>query len=135
MFEGFDVGGLQEGICEVELTDANGCVSSDMFGLKLLACQTWIWDLTSLAVPVMRSHSSLRCKPICPTSGVQGRQVRFWFWMLRIGTLVVGVEVTDDAGCTASDAVILTLDDCTSSIEQAAPNRHSMSTLIRLLTR
>ena len=32
------------------------------------------------------------------------------------GTLVVGVEVTDGAGCTGSDAVILTLDDCTSAL-------------------
>ena len=32
------------------------------------------------------------------------------------GTLVVGVEVTDDAGCSETDAVIVTLDDCTSSI-------------------
>ena len=33
------------------------------------------------------------------------------------GTLVVGVEVTDGAGCTGSDAVILTLDDCTTALE------------------
>ena len=29
----------------------------------------------------------------------------------------MGVEVTDEAGCSASDVVILTLDDCTSGMD------------------
>ena len=83
--EGFDVGGLQEGICEVELTDANGCVSSDMFwveavgvpdvdlGPDLFGCAG---DAFTLLAPLQANLSY--------QWGVQGRQVRFWFWMLRI---------------------------------------------------
>ena len=122
VFEGFDVGGLQEGICEVELTDANGCVSSDMFwveavgvpdvdlGPDLFGCAG---DAFTLLAPLQANLSYQW------STGQTGALL-----VLDAedpGTLVVGVEVTDDAGCTASDAVILTLDDCTSSIEQAAP--------------
>ena len=36
---------------------------------------------------------------------------------------MVGVEVTDAAGCSETDAVILTLDDCTSSIDDLGIER------------
>ena len=116
--EGFEVSDLPEGLCEVEVADANGCVSSDLFwveavgvpdvdlGADLFGCAG---DVFTLLAPLQGNLTYEW------TTGQTGALL-----MLNTeepGTLVVGVEVTDGAGCSATDAVIVTLDDCTSSIE------------------
>ena len=115
--EGFEVSDLPEGLCEVEVTDANGCVSSDLFwveavgvpevdlGADLFGCAG---DAFTLLAPL---QGNLNYEW---TTGQAGALL-----ILNTeepGTLVVGVEVTDGAGCSETDAVIVTLDDCTSSI-------------------
>ena len=115
--EGFEVSDLQEGLCEVEVTDANGCVSSDLFwveavgvpsvdlGPDLFGCAG---DAFTLLAPLQGNLTYEW------TTGQSGALV-----VLNTeepGTLVVGVEVTDGAGCSETDAVIVTLDDCTSSL-------------------
>lgn len=116
--EGFEVSDLQEGLCEVEVTDDNGCVSSDLFwveavgvpevdlGPDLFGCAG---DAFTLLAPVQGNLN------YAWTTGQTGALV-----VLETeepGTIVVGVEVSDNTGCSATDAVIVTLDDCTASIE------------------
>jgi hypothetical protein len=99
------------------VTDANGCVSSDLFwveavgvpevdlGPDLFGCAG---DAFTLLAPL---QGNLNYEW---TTGQSGALV-----ILNTeepGTLVVGVEVTDGAGCSETDAVIVTLDDCTSSL-------------------
>ena len=122
--EGFEVSDLPEGLCEVEVTDANGCVSSDLFwveavgvpevdlGPDLFGCAG---DAFTLLAPLQGNLTYEW------TTGQTGALV-----ILNTeepGTLVVGVEVTDDAGCSETDAVIVTLDDCTSSIDDLGIER------------
>ena len=116
--EGFEVSDLPEGLCEVEVTDANGCVSSDLFwveavgvpdvdlGPDLFGCAG---DAFTLLAPLQGNLTYEW------TTGQAGALL-----ILNTeepGTLVVGVEVTDGAGCSETDAVIVTLDDCTSSVD------------------
>ena len=115
--EGFEVSDLPEGLCAVEVTDANGCVSSDLFwvepvgvpevdlGPDLFGCAG---DAFTLLAPLQGNLTYEW------TTGQTGALL-----ILNAeepGTLVVGVEVTDGAGCSETDAVIVTLDDCSSSI-------------------
>ena len=116
--EGLEVSGLPEGLCEVQVTNANGCESSQLFwvnavgvpevdlGPDLFGCAG---DAFTLIAPLQGGLSYEW------TTGQQGALAVIE--TDSAGTVVVGVEVSDGQGCTATDAVILTLDDCESSIE------------------
>ena len=116
--EGLEVSGLPEGLCEVQVTNANGCESSQLFwvnavgvpevdlGPDLFGCAG---DAFTLVAPLQGGLS------YAWSTGQQGALAVIE--TDSSGTVVVGVEVSDGQGCTATDAVILTLDDCESSIE------------------
>ena len=115
---GVEVSGLPGGLFEVDVVDENGCEASEV-----------VW-VESVGVPeVDLGPDQFGCAGdaftlLAPlgagltyewTTGASGALA-----VVQTdtpGTLVVGVEVTDGAGCTGSDAVILTLDDCTSALE------------------
>ena len=115
---GVEVSGLPGGLFEVDVVDENGCQASEV-----------VW-VESVGVPeVDLGPDQFGCAGdaftlLAPlgagltyewTTGASGALA-----VVQTdtpGTLVVGVEVTDGAGCTGSDAVILTLDDCTSALE------------------
>ena len=115
---GVEVSGLPGGLFEVDVVDENGCEASEV-----------VW-VESVGVPeVDLGPDQFGCAGdaftlLAPlgagltyewTTGASGALA-----VVQTdtpGTLVVGVEVTDGAGCTGSDAVILTLDDCTSALD------------------
>lgn len=115
---GLEVSGLPGGLFEVDVVDENGCEASEV-----------VW-IESVGVPdVDLGPDQFGCAGdaftlLAPlgagltyewTTGASGALA-----VVQTdtpGTLVVGVEVTDGAGCTGSDAVILTLDDCTTALE------------------
>lgn len=114
---GVEVSGLPGGLFEVDVVDENGCEASEV-----------IW-VESVGVPeVDLGPDQFGCAGDAFTllaplgAGLTYEWTTGALGALAVvqtdtpGTLVVGVEVTDGAGCTGSDAVILTLDDCTSAL-------------------
>lgn len=115
---GTEVLGLPGGLCQVVVVDANGCSATE-----------WVW-VETIGVPNVDLGPDLfGCAGdaftlLAPlgngltytwTTGQSGPLV-----VLQTenpGTLVVGVEVSDEAGCSDTDAIILTLDDCASGLE------------------
>lgn len=115
---GGEVSGLPGGLFEVDVVDENGCEASEV-----------IW-VESVGVPeVDLGPDQFGCAGDAFTFVAPLGAGLMYEWSTGAsgaltvvqtdtpGTLVVGVEVTDGAGCTGSDAVILTLDDCTSALE------------------
>ena len=115
---GVEVSGLPGGLFEVDVVDENGCEASEV-----------VW-VESVGVPeVDLGPDQFGCAGDAFTflaplgAGLTYEWTTGSSGALAVvqtdtpGTLVVGVEVTDGAGCTGSDAVILTLDDCTSALE------------------
>lgn len=114
---GLEVSGLPGGLFEVNVVDENGCEASEMI---------WIEDV---GVPeVDLGPDQFGCAGdaftlIAPLgSGLTYEWSTGQSSALAVvqtdapGTLVVGVEVVDGAGCGATDSVILTLDDCTTGL-------------------
>ena len=115
---GEEVSGLPAGLFEVDVVDENGCEASEV-----------VW-VESVGVPeVDLGPDQFGCAGDAFTLVAPLGAGLMYEWSTGAsgalavvqtdtpGTLVVGVEVTDGAGCTGSDAVILTLDDCTSALE------------------
>ena len=120
---GIEVSGLPPGLCQVEVTDDNGCEATE-----------WVW-VESVGVPNVDLGPDLfgcagdNFTLLAPLgNGLSYEWTTGQTGALAVvptetpGTLVVGVEVTDEAGCSASDVVILTLDDCTSGMDALSMN-------------
>ncbi|MDA0939369.1 MAG: T9SS type A sorting domain-containing protein [Bacteroidetes bacterium] len=119
-FEAFgaEVFGLPSGLCQVDVVDENGCSTSEWvwvdavgvpevdLGPGLFGCAG---DAFTLLAPLGNNLSYTW------TTGQAGPLVVVQ--TENPGTLVVGVEVSDAAGCSDTDAIILTLDDCASGLE------------------
>jgi hypothetical protein len=116
-FEGVTVDALPSGLCEVEVVDEAGCSTSEYvwvsdvgvpdvdLGEELFGCAGESFTLLApLGAGLNYAWSTGQTGPLITVTPDQA------------GTLVVGVEVTDEAGCSESDAVILTIDDCASGI-------------------
>ena len=116
--QGLLVENLPGGLCQVEVSDENGCQSSE-----------WVWVETVGVPEVNLGPDQFGCAGdaftlLAPlgnnlsytwTTGQGGPLVVIQ--TENPGTLVVGVQVSDAAGCSDTDAVILTLDDCASGLE------------------
>ena len=115
---GADVFGLPSGLCQVDVVDENGCSTSEWLwvdpvgvpnvdlGPDLFGCAG---DAFTLLAPLGNNLSYTW------TTGQAGPLVVVQ--TENPGTLVVGVEVSDAVGCSDTDVLILTLDDCTSGLE------------------
>lgn len=123
---GSDVVGLPSGLCLVDVVDENGCSTSE-----------WVW-VDAVGVPSVDLGPDLfGCAGdaftlLAPlgnnltytwTTGQAGPLVVVQ--TENPGTLVVGVEVSDAAGCSDTDAIILTLDDCASGLENVLATQGS----------
>ncbi len=114
---GAEVFNLPGGLCQVEVVDENGCEASEWvwvetvgvpdvdLGPDLFGCAGDAFTLlaplgNNLSYTWTTGHSG-------PMAVVQTETP---------GTLVVAVEVSDEAGCSFTDAVILTLDDCSTEV-------------------
>jgi len=116
--EGGEVFGLPSGLCQVDVVDENGCSTSEWvwvdavgvpevdLGPDLFGCAG---DAFTLLAPLGNNLSYTW------TTGQAGPLVVVQ--TENPGTLVVGVEVSDAAGCSDTDAIILTLDECMSGLE------------------
>ena len=115
---GAEVFGLPSGLCQVDVVDENGCSTSEWvwvdavgvpevdLGPDLFGCAG---DAFTLLAPLGNNLSYTW------TTGQAGPLVVVQ--TDNPGTLVVGVEVSDAAGCSDTDAIILTLDECVSGLE------------------
>lgn len=121
---GESVSGLPGGLFEVNVVDENGCEASEVIWVESVGVPEvdlgpdqfgCAGDAFTLLAPIGAGFN------YAWTTGQSGA--------LSIvqtdtpGTLVVGVEVTDAAGCSGSDSVILTLNDCTSNVGGAAAQK------------
>ena len=119
--EGVEVSGLPSGLFEVDVVDENGCEASEVVWVESVGVPDvdlgpdqfgCAGDAFTLLAPV---GAGLTYEW---TTGASGALA-----VVQTdapGTLVVGVEVTDGVGCSGTDAVILTLEDCTSSLGEVA---------------
>jgi hypothetical protein len=119
IFSGVNVNALPEGFCEVVAIDQQGCELTDFvwvdavgvptvdLGSDVLAC---VGDALTLLAPfgngLSYAWSTGQTGPLAVVTPSAS------------GTLVVGVEVTDEAGCSDSDAIIITVQECTSGLAQ-----------------
>lgn len=118
---GLDVSGLPGGLFEVAVVDENGCEASETVWVETVGVPEvdlgsdqfgCAGDAFTLLAPIGAGLS------YAWTTGQTGALA-----LVQTdapGTLVVGVEVTDEWGCSATDSVILTLQDCTSSVQDEA---------------
>lgn len=126
-FEGSEVTGLPPGLCEVLVTDEQGCEATDLvlvdevgvpevdLGADLFGC---VGDAFTLLAPLGNGLSYTW------STGQEGPLVTIV--PDEPGTLVVGVEVMDMAGCADTDVVILTIDDCAAGLSAVSGPSTSM---------
>ena len=115
---GLEVSELPGGLFQVDVVDENGCEAQEV---------VWVESVISPEVDLGPDQFGCAGDAFSFLAPLSGELTYEWSTgasgALAVvqtdtpGTLVVGVEVTDGAGCTGSDAVILTLDDCTSALE------------------
>ena len=143
---GVNADSLPGGLCTVEVVDENGCEASQ-----------WAW-IESVGVPeVNLGPDQFGCAGDAFTLLAPIGSNLNYVWTtghtgalavietVNPGTLVIGVEVSDAAGCSDTDAIILTLDDCSTGVGQldasltvsnwsAAPNPFESSIRIETTT-
>ena len=115
-FEGTAVSNLPSGLCEVSVVSQEGCEVSEYvwvdavgvpefnLGPDVLACAG---DLITLLGPL---GDGLNYNW---STGASAPLLQF---EAESGTTVLGLEVTDATGCSDSDVMVLTVDDCTSGL-------------------
>ena len=115
-FEGTVVSNLPSGLCEVSVVSLEGCEVSEYvwvdavgvpefnLGPDVLACAG---DLITLLGPL---GDGLNYNW---STGASAPLLQF---EAESGTTVLGLEVTDATGCSDSDVMVLTVDDCTSGL-------------------
>ena len=115
-FEGPAVSNLPSGLCEVSVVSQEGCEVSEYvwvdavgvpefnLGPDVLACAG---DLITLLGPL---GDGLNYNW---STGASAPLLQF---EAESGTTVLGLEVTDATGCSDSDVMVLTVDDCTSGL-------------------
>lgn len=121
---GVEVAGLPGGLCQVEVVDESGCETTEWIwvetvgvpdvdlGPDLFGCAG---DAFTLLAPLGNNLSYTW------TTGQSGPLVTIQ--TENPGTLVVGVEVSDASGCSDTDVVILTLDDCATGVGMEWPGQ------------
>ncbi len=115
-FEGTTVSDLPSGLCEVSVVSLEGCEVSEYvwvdavgvpevnLGPDVFACAG---DLVTLLGPLGNGLNY---------NWSTGASTPLLQFAAEPGTTVLGLEVTDATGCSDSDVMVLTVDDCTSGL-------------------
>ena len=115
-FEGTAVSDLPSGLCEVSVVSLEGCEVSEYvwvdavgvpevnLGPDVFACAG---DLVTLLGPLGNGLNY---------NWSTGASTPLLQFAAEPGTTVLGLEVTDATGCSDSDVMVLTVDDCTSGL-------------------
>ena len=122
-FEGTVVSNLPSGLCEVSVVSLEGCEVSEYvwvdavgvpefnLGPDVFACAG---DLVTLLGPLGNGLNY---------NWSTGASTPLLQFAAEPGTTVLGLEVTDATGCSDSDVMVLTVDDCASGLSDLSGGR------------
>ena len=118
--EGLEVDTLPSGLCEVHIETEQGCTTQLTFlvpsigvpafslGQDVFGC---VGDTVMLAGPF---------EPNVAFEWSTGETTGELSVVMELGTSVIGLQLTDEAGCTATDALILTATDCSTHLDDTS---------------